>query len=204
MVVDDHHMTRLGLVTFAQTANSKPVNWLEAGSLSEALENYRGYDHIDLVLLDLNLPDSQGLKSVQLFLAEYPAAKIAIYSASEDEFVVHQATALGVIGFIPKSSSPDSMLVLLESLLSNTRQDDPVSDLSIGANTNPGNAHSYPRPTGLNPTQLKVLELVLSGLSNQEIATECGLALGTVKNTVSFVMLSLHVNSRSHLISLFR
>ena len=100
------------------------------------------------------------------------------------------------------------MLILLETLLLNAQgQDNPVSYLSlppIGTNTNTANAHAYPRPTGLNPTQLKVLELVLSGLSNQEIATECGLALGTVKNTVSFIMLALHVNSRSNLISLFR
>jgi DNA-binding NarL/FixJ family response regulator len=56
----------------------------------------------------------------------------------------------------------------------------------------------------LNPTQLKVLELVLAGMSNQEIATSCKLALGTVKNTVSSTMLAMDVRSRSHLISMFR
>ena len=55
----------------------------------------------------------------------------------------------------------------------------------------------------LNPTQLRVLELVLAGMSNQEIADECKLALGTVKNTVSSIMLALDVHSRSHLISVF-
>jgi DNA-binding NarL/FixJ family response regulator len=49
-----------------------------------------------------------------------------------------------------------------------------------------------------------VLELVLAGMSNQEIASECKLALGTVKNTVSSIMLTLDVRSRSHLMSVFK
>jgi DNA-binding NarL/FixJ family response regulator len=202
-------MMRLGLKTFAQSTSNFTVQWLDASNLVDALEIFRNHSQIDLVLLDLNLPDSQGLQSVQRFLSEFPEAQLVVHSATEDEFVVRQALALGVIGFIPKSVSADSMLVLLESLLEGSRES---SNQSLGLSLSPqagtsssaiaGNLQA--RDVGLTPTQLKVLEFVLAGLSNQEIATECNLALGTVKNTVSTIMLVLNVNSRSHLVSLFR
>ncbi len=209
LVVDDHCMMRLGLKTFVQSAGAFTVKWLEASNLIDALEMFRKNSQIDLVILDLNLPDSLGLQSVKRFLSEFPKVRLVVYSVTEDEFVVRQAMALGVIGFIPKSISADAMLVLLESLLFG------------GGETNvTGTSQAMPTQKGkfggivvgklqahevvLTLTQLKVLELVLAGLSNQEVATECKLALGTVKNTVSSIMLVLNVNSRSHLISLFR
>ena len=60
------------------------------------------------------------------------------------------------------------------------------------------------RTSKLSPTQLRVLELLLEGMSNQEIATELKLAQGTIKNAVSTIMLVLDVHSRSHLSSVFR
>src|ERR1019366_2536901 len=113
MVVDDHYMMRLGLKTFAQSTSNFTVQWLDASNLVDALEIFRNHSQIDLVLLDLNLPDSQGLQSVQRFLSEFPGVRLVVHSATEDEFVVRQALALGVIGFIPKSISAEAMLVLL-------------------------------------------------------------------------------------------
>jgi len=63
---------------------------------------------------------------------------------------------------------------------------------------------SYDRVAELGPRHLEILELVLSGCSNQEISTATGLSLGTIKNYVSTILLALDVKSRSHLISLFR
>jgi DNA-binding NarL/FixJ family response regulator len=209
LIVDDHHMVRLGLKAFSQSINTFTVRWLEASTLADALKIFRTHTQIDLVLLDLNLPDSQGLKSVQLFLTEFPDAQIVVYTATHDEFVMRQALALGVIGFIPKSVSADSLQLLLESLLANTRETiDQKLERSLSPRGNTqrnsvaGNLQVH--EAGLSQSQLRVLELVLAGLNNQEVATECKLALGTVKNTVSSIMLVLNVNSRSHLISLFR
>jgi NarL family two-component system response regulator LiaR len=62
----------------------------------------------------------------------------------------------------------------------------------------------YDRVAELGARHLEILELVLSGCTNQEISTATGLSLGTVKNYVSALLLALDVRSRSHLISLFR
>jgi DNA-binding NarL/FixJ family response regulator len=200
LVVDDHHMLRLGLKALSQTSGELRLGWMEAGNLGDALAVFHQHPGIDLVLLDLNLPDSKGLHGVRRFLAEYPQAQ------TEDEFVVRQAFALGAVGFIPKSSSGQATLRLIESLLvgaavNDARSSGPAPLESGGGH---GGARSlHERTAMLNPTQLRVLELVLAGMSNQEIAHECHLALGTVKNTVSSIMLSLDVHSRSHLISVF-
>jgi NarL family two-component system response regulator LiaR len=62
----------------------------------------------------------------------------------------------------------------------------------------------YDRVAELGPRHLDILELVLSGCTNQEISSATGLSIGTVKNYVSSLLLTLDVTSRSHLISLFR
>jgi len=132
---------------------------------------------------------------------------VAVFSATEDEFVVRQAFALGAVGLIPKSSPGTATLRLVESLLVGSvayeaRTSCPASLVS-GSGTG-ASAHSLGERTAMfNPTQLRVLELVLTGMSNQEIADECKLALGTDKNTVSSIMLALDVHSRTHLISVF-
>ncbi len=196
-LVDDHHMLRMGLIALAQTSERLNIQWLESTNLSDAIVSYRSQPDIDLVLLDLNLPDSQGLQGLRHFLSEFPNARTAIFSATEDEFVVRQALALGAVGFVPKSASADITLHLIEGLLESVR---PVLPSTVPKISN----KLSPLTDALNPTQLKVLELVLAGMSNQEIATSCKLALGTVKNTVSSTMLAMDVRSRSHLISMFR
>jgi DNA-binding NarL/FixJ family response regulator len=109
------------------------------------------------------------------------------------------------VGFVPKSSAPEATLRLVESMLGGFRTDAPgpsvAAHLSIALQ---GSQGVHARAAMLNPTQHKVLELVLAGMSNQEIANDAKLALGTVKNTVSSILLSLDVRSRSHLISVFR
>jgi DNA-binding NarL/FixJ family response regulator len=205
LVVDDHHMMRLGLKALAQSASILPIDWLEAANLGDALITYAATPRIDLVLLDLNLPDSQGLQGVQRFLRQFHGARVAVFSATQDEFVVRQALAMGAVGFVPKSASADATLHLVESLILGsvaTADTVPTADALPSNSLSSGQLRE--RTATLTPTQLKVLELVLEGMSNQEIAAELKLALGTVKNTVSSVMLALDVHSRSHLISMFR
>lgn len=196
LVVDDHEMTRVGLRACAQATGLAQVDWLDAGTLSGALAAFAVH-RPDLVLLDLKLPDSLGLQGLRRFLAEAPEARVAVFSATEDPVVVEQALALGALGYVQKSARSADILDMVLTLLRGGSLPhacrEPCADYGVTPGTD-----------SLNPTQLRVLELVLAGNSNQQIADALGLALGTVKNSVSSVMLKLGAQSRLHLISLFR
>lgn len=194
LVVDDHEMTRLGLRACAQAMGREGLVWLEAGTLAGAMALYEAH-RPDLVLLDLKLPDSLGLQGLRRLLAHFPDARVAIFSATEGALVVEQARALGALGFVPKSASSSLILDTVCGLLPHAS---PVLA------SQPVTPESAPGIELLNPTQIRVLERVLAGMSNQQIADELGLALGTVKNAVSSIMLKLDARSRLHLTSLFR
>lgn len=215
-LVDDHHMLRLGLIALAKTSSRLHIEWLESANLSDALDAHGRGPPIDLVVLDLNLPDSQGLQGLRKFLNEYPGATIAVYSATSDEFVVRQALGFGAVGFMSKGATAEGTLRLIESLLEAARGVATTQPGSLEPEVAPQRAAGgvaadsaaalrlSARASMLNSTQLQVLELLLAGMSNQEIAAECQLALGTVKNAVSSIYLAMDVQSRSHLLSLFR
>ncbi len=201
-IVDDHEMMRVGLKFAAAQSSALTLAWLESNTLSDALDTYRRHEDIALVLLDLNLPDSKGLQSLHDFQSEFPQAKVAIFSATEDQFVVRQALAMGALGLVPKSGAATATVRLIEALLALTP---PGAEAAVSCLPNRLARGAGGRVTEtLNATQLKVLQLLLAGMNNQEVAVECHLALGTVKNTVSSILLAFDVNSRAHLISLFR
>jgi DNA-binding NarL/FixJ family response regulator len=182
-----------------------PVNWLEATSLQDALALYGREEGVDAVLLDLNLADCRGLQGLRQFVHAYPAARVAIFSATQDEFVVRQARALGAVAYVPKGAVASELREMLSALLwpvpaPRSRAWDTSQALFPRCPT----SALYDRVAELGPRHLEILEMVLSGCTNQEISDSMDLALGTVKNYVSSLLLALDVKSRSHLVSLFR
>jgi DNA-binding NarL/FixJ family response regulator len=159
---------------------------------------YRSEADIALVLLDLNMPDCKGLQGLKQFLEAFPQARVAVISGTQDEFVIGQVRALGAVGYVTKGQAPRAMCDTVMALLASAQ-----GNASAGFPRFPSSSR-YDRVAELGPRHLEILELVLSGCSNQEISTATGLSLGTIKNYVSTILLALDVKSRSHLISLFR
>ena len=198
LIVDDHALVRLGIVTSLGTVANANLQLLEASTLNDAITLYRSEPDIALVLLDLNMPDCKGLQGLKQFLEAFPQARVAVISGTQDEFVIGQVRALGAVGYVTKGQAPRAMCDTVMGLLASTQ-----------GNGNGGfprfpSSSRYDRVAELGPRHLEILELVLSGCSNQEISTATGLSLGTIKNYVSTILLALDVKSRSHLISLFR
>lgn len=208
LLVDDHELVRVGVKATYGELLGLAIEWVEASTLADALELYRLHADIDAVLLDLNLADCKGLQGLRLFLQAHPQARVAVFSGTQDEFVIRQARALGATAYVGKGAMTTETRETLLALL--------------GVGGGPG---TLPRPGGpnggalfprlprtamydrvaeLGPRHLEILELVLSGCTNQEISHSTTLSLGTVKNYVSSLLLALDVRSRSHLISLFR
>ncbi len=205
LLVDDHELVRIGVRTTYPDIEGTPIDWLEAGTLDEAIRLFREHGDIEAVLLDLNLADCKGLQGLRMFLQAHPGARVAVFSGTQDEFVIRQARALGAVGYVPKGALTAQMRDTLLALLwpqgaPGTRS--PVGSAALFPRL-PATA-MYDRISELGPRHLEILELVLSGCTNQEISNSMQLSLGTVKNYVSSLLLALDVRSRSHLISLFR
>lgn len=203
LLVDDHDLLRFGTRLLLESLEEISCSISSCSSLDEARTACREQGPFDLVLLDLNLPDAKGLHGLRTLRDEFPGIAFAILTGTHDEFVVRQAQAMGAVGYLLKSWSPERIKEALTSLLQ------PGAPASSAAATL---AHRFPRLAGsahydrvaeLGQRHLQILELILEGLSNQEISKTTDLSLGTVKNYVSAILLALDVNSRSHLISLF-
>lgn len=199
LIVDDHALMRLGLQALL-SAEHADVNIEEAYCLQQAIDVYAEHPGIELVLLDLNMGDCRGLQGLRQFKARFPEARVAIFSATQDEFVIQQAQALGAVAFITKSNEPAIIFRTIVALLRNESIDPTAGSLSRGRPIN----SRYEVVAELGPRHLEILDLVLFGCTNQEISAATNLSLGTVKNYVSIVLMALDVKSRSHLISLFR
>ena len=203
LIADDHAMLRLGLKGILQTDPSD-LEVLESVCLQDAMELYRTQAPVDLVLLDLNMADCRGLQGLRRFKDAFPESRVAVFSATQDEFVVRQAQAIGACAYIPKSSEPGVMSDMIVALLGNTRPRNGSAPATLNGFPAISRSASYDRVAELGARHLEILDLVLYGCSNQEISNSTGLSLGTVKNYVSTILLALDVKSRSHLISLFR
>jgi DNA-binding NarL/FixJ family response regulator len=204
LLVDDHELVRCGVRTLYDEIDGVPLHWLEADSLQEALEIYGREPDIDAVLLDLNLADCKGLQGLRQFIHAFPHARVAVFSATQDEFVVRQARAMGAAGYVPKGAGAAETRETLVALLwpqGGQRRGFPSSTALFPRF--PSSA-MYDRVAEFGPRHLEILELVLSGCTNQEISNSMHLSLGTVKNYVSSLLLALDVKSRSHMVSLFR
>lgn len=203
LMVDDHALLRFGLRAVLQ-ADRADVEVDEASCLQDAIQLFRDKPGIDLVLLDLNMGDCRGLQGLRQFREAFPNARVAVLSATQDEFVVRQAQAMGAVAYIAKSYEPARMSEMIVSLLRPPACADSRVPVGITGFPQPGRSVNYDRVAELGSRHLEILDLVLFGCSNQEISNATHLSLGTVKNYVSTILLALDVKSRSHLISLFR
>ena len=213
LVVDDHDLVRLGLRTLLvsqATSVGVALEVLEARTLQSAIEVHRQHAaRIGLVLLDLNLPDSRGLTGLQAFLAECRGARVVVLSGSTDPGLTRRAIELGASAFLPKSADLQSVLDYLHREgFFGTEADAPASgDTATAADSESADTEVWTaggQRIRLTRRQADVLERILAGHSNRQIAEQTRLSEGTIKNHVSALLLMFGVRSRAQLISQLR
>ena len=204
LLVDDHDLVRFGTSMLLESLEGARCVITPCRSLDEARSACREHGPFDLVLLDLNLPDAKGLQGQRTMLDEFPKQAFAMLTGTQDEFVIRQAQAMGAVGYLLKSWTPERLKQALKSLLHSPAVPSGTKAATISERFPrlAGSSH-YDRVAELGSRHLQIMELILEGCSNQEISKSTELSLGTVKNYVSAILLALDVQSRSHLISLF-
>lgn len=200
LLVDDHTLFRDGMRYVLQQLPEE-VEIMEAGNFADGLKLAMQHPELDLALLDLNMPGSEGPISIRYFHQRYPHIPVVVVSGEEGRGYMEKVMDYGAMGFVCKSSSAAVMLSALNLVLSGgvyippqmLRQHDEVAEKEpVAADRRILSTNEH----GLTPRQMQVLMHIAAGLSNKEIAEAIHLAEGTVKIHVAAVYQTLRVSNR--------
>ncbi len=204
--VDDHAILRTGLRLWLRRLDEE-VSITEASSFGEAFDALRRQRDIDLVIVDLLMPGKDPFTGLKEVLELAGTAPVVVFSAIDDRRDILRAIEIGAAGFIPKSSPGEEILNILRLIRAgqvwipqSVRGAPKHSAQTMGtARASAGDAPPPGRDpfANLSPRESEVLELILRGKSNNEIAEALGISSNTVKLHVSFVLKALNVANRT-------
>lgn len=170
---------------------------VEATEAKELFEAVGGDDDLDLILLDLFMPGSNGLADLVTVRERVPGTPIVVISSLEDPSVVRRALACGAAGYIAKSTPKEAMIDALQIVL------DGGIYIPVDAAARPATDAAAPEEP-LTPRQIAVLALLAQGRSNKQIAREMDISDVTVKAHMTAILRKLGVTTRAEAIVAFQ
>jgi DNA-binding NarL/FixJ family response regulator len=203
LVVDDHVLIREALRGVLKEVRADAVVF-EASSCSQAMQVIALHPCLDLILLDLNLPDRDGFSALAELGERYPAISVVVLSALNDRGSVTRALELGALGFIPKSGQREVMISALQLVFAGGIYIPP--EILARDESSPQQREERlavkqptvsPADLGLTDRQVDVLSLMMQGKSNKAICRVLNLAEPTVKNHVTAILKALEVSNRT-------
>jgi len=186
LVAEDHLVARVGVTTIVNMQSDMEVI-AEASNGQQAVELFRTY-RPDVVLLDLRMPVMGGVQAAQMIRAEFPNARmvaLTTYGGDED---IRRALAAGVQAYLTKDVLHDELLKAIRAVYSGQTYLPAAVAASLAA--------QLPRPD-LSAREVQVLELIVRGLANKQIAYSLNIAEHTVKNHVKNILSKLGVQDRT-------
>jgi len=201
LIIDDHPLFRSALRQVIDGMFGDAYEIMEAGTFDEAEPLLGGSADLDLdiILLDLHLPGSNGFSSLIQLRNRAPSVPIIVVSASASKDVIRDSLTYGASGFIPKSFSTDGMRDALESVISGKLFVPPADEFEASPPAVSGRMASSAEQhlSALTHGELRVLELLAKGKPNKIIAFELGIKESTVKAHVTAILRKLRVHSRT-------
>ena len=194
LLIDDHPLFREGLKGLL--LGLEPSVRVEQASSIAAAGSLQG-QAFDLVLMDLNMPGSQGMEALSRAKALFEAAAVVVVSGDESPETIQNSIQHGAAGYVPKTTDPSVTIQALRLVLAQGTYLPPEAFRQPGTPA-PAAAASTPNwPKELSPRQLAVLRCLLQGKPNKVIAREIGIAEGTVKAHLWAVYQLLGVSNRA-------
>ncbi len=185
LIADDHPLVREGIKHVLEKIDDEPLI-LQASNFADAEKIINQKNDFDLILLDLNMPQMNGVTSLIKLRQQLPCTPIVIISASDDINDIRGAINNGANGYIHKSSSNEVMLNALLLVLSGGLYLPPQWNVSTEKNITP-----------LTHRQKQVVALLAVGKANKEIAKEFSISDKTVKAHLSEIFKRLEVSNRT-------
>jgi DNA-binding NarL/FixJ family response regulator len=205
LLVDDHFCAREGISCLLKLIYSE-VQVLEADSFEAGMRVVRQIA-LNLVLLDIQLPDKKGLAGLEVLRREFPSISVVMFSGLDDRDLVFDALKLGAMGFISKAISPQEFIEALRYVMSGRvylplsvlgkfcEKPQPIQSQITGMKT-----VSDPADFGLTPREFEVLGWLVQGKCNKEIARNLNIEEQSVKNHLRPIFQKYSVSKRTELL----
>jgi DNA-binding NarL/FixJ family response regulator len=204
VIADDHPLFREALKQAVMHALSGALI-AEADSAAALFGALAATSEVDLVLLDLGLPDAQGFSALVQARASYPTVPVLVVSGREEPEIIARTVAHGAAGFVPKSASGAMMVEALHAVLAGrTWLPKPPGH---GREHAPGHASLHPSESEaatlisrLTPQQYRVLVMLCSGMQNKQIGSRLKVTEATVKAHMRAIMEKFGANNRTQVV----
>jgi len=196
LLVDDHAVVRSGLRLLVEHAGRFQVV-AEAGDARTAIFEARAQQP-DVIILDVTLPGESGIEAAPKLLQEAPAAKIVILSMQDDPRYVSAAFAVGARGYVLKEAADSELMQALETAIAGGQYVNP----ELGARLARAEADSTARAGDdtLSAREHEVLQLIVLGHTNQEIARSLFISVPTAETHRAHIMQKLRLTTRAELV----
>ena len=199
IIADDEMLIRTGLkIMLEASGNVEVLALAENGRAAfEACTIHRP----DVVLMDIRMPESNGIEGTKLIKEAFPEVKVLIVTTFQDTEYIVEAVQNGASGYLLKDSSPDAILDGIKVALSGKVVMDTVISEALLTNTSVEKEESFDAEKwGLTTREVELIAQVAKGLSNKEIAQTFFLSEGTVKNNISTILSKLELRDRTQLV----
>jgi len=191
LTVDDHPLVRQGIAAMIRGEKDMLIVG-EAANGHEAIEMFRD-QRPDVTLMDLQMPDVNGIDAITTIRREYPQARIIVLTTYEGDALARRALKAGVAGYLLKDMIRTELLEAIRSVNVGKR----YIPLKIAAEL----AEHFAEDD-LSEREIEVLREVAGGTSNKIIASHLSISEATVKAHVQNIMLKLGASDRTHAVSI--
>lgn len=194
LVADDHSLFRDGLISLLEAAGHEVVGQVADG---EAAREAAARLQPDVLLLDISMPQLNGLQALSRITTEAPRVRVVMLTVSDDEEALFEAMRAGAAGYLLKSLSSKDFLSLLEGLARGEPAVTPRTTARlIRGMARGGEASGEPKPT-LTTRERELLAHVARGLSNKAVADQMSISENTVKYYMKNILQKLDAQNRT-------
>ena len=198
LIADDHAIVRTGLRALLR---SEPGLQLvgEATGGYEAIELV-GKTHPDILILDLSMPDLDGIAVTRQLKPQYPDLRILILTVHEDEAMLREAIRAGASGYIVKHAAEAELIAAIHTIRRGDLYVDPAMLRVLLVESPKPRTEQPASPDPLTPRETDVLKLIVQGYTNRQVGEELGISVRTVEGHRANLLEKLGLRTRVELV----
>src|SRR5215469_11062089 len=186
LAVDDHPLVRRGIANLV--ADQPDLSLVaEASNGREAVQQFRAH-HPDVTLMDLQMPEMNGLDAIIAIRSEFPEARIIVLTTYTGDVQILRALKAGAQAYLLKNSLHKELLDAIRAVHSGKKAVSPDASFELA---------EHATDDALTPAEIRVLKLIAGGYANKEIAAQLSISEETVKGQVRNILSKLGANDRT-------